>query len=98
VFVTSIVLPFSAVMMSPGRYERPPGMFSQDGTTASTLTGSPSSAIAPIAARTAPPPPMSVFISSMRLAGFREIPPESKVIALPTSPRTTSLRVAEGGS
>ena len=62
----SIVLPLSAVTMSPGRKAWPLGMFSQEGTTVRMRTGRPSSAIAPVAARTAPPPPMSDFISSMR--------------------------------
>ena len=62
----SIVFPLSAVTMSPGRNAWPLGRFSQEGTTARIRTGSSSSAIAPIAARTAPPPPMSDFISSMR--------------------------------
>ena len=34
------------------------------------------------------PPPMSYFIFSMLSAGLMEMPPVSKVTALPTSPRT----------
>jgi hypothetical protein len=34
---------------------------------------------------------MSPFMSCIFSAGFSEIPPASKVIALPTSPSTTSL-------
>src|SRR6266545_1169638 len=71
-------------------------MFSQDGTTARSRTGRPSSAMAPTAARTAAPPPMSDFISSMRSAGLSERPPASKVIALPTSPRTRSPLASDG--
>ena len=44
------------------------------------------------------PPAMSPFMSSIRAAGLSEIPPASKVIDLPTSPSTTSARVAFGGS
>jgi len=76
--------------MSPGRYASPSGMFSAAATTAMVLTGIPISAIAPIAATTAPPPDMSCFISSMNSEGLIEIPPVSNVIALPTSPSTTS--------
>ena len=98
VFVTSIVLPFIAVRMSPGRYAWPPGMFSQDATTLSTRTGRPRSAIAPVASITAAPPAMSPFMSSMRRDGLSEIPPVSNVIALPIRPRTTSAFAGFGGS
>ncbi|GBD46503.1 hypothetical protein HRbin41_01330 [bacterium HR41] len=83
----SIVRPFSAVTMSPGLNAPPSGMFSQAGTTAVTRSGRASSAIAPTASITAAPPDMSNFISCMRWAGLIEIPPLSKVTALPTSPR-----------
>ena len=73
-------------MMSPGRVAVPLGMFSVEGTHATTLTGSPSSAIAAIASSTAAPPDMSIFISSILAEGLMEIPPVSKVTALPTSP------------
>ena len=96
VFVTSIVLPFSAVTMSPGRYDRPLSMFSQAGTTASTRNGRPSSAIAPMVETTAPPPAMSLFISSMRADGLIEMPPVSNVIALPTRPRTMPSTASSG--
>src|ERR671927_59570 len=46
VLFTSIVLPLSAVTMSPGLTERPLGMFSVDGTTARIRAGTPSSAAA----------------------------------------------------
>ena len=62
-------------------------MFSVAGTTAVTVTGSPSSAIAPIASITAAPPDMSNFISCIFAAGLIEIPPVSNVTALPTKPR-----------
>ena len=83
--------------MSPGRKAPPPTAFSLAATTASVRSGSPSSAIAPMPSSTAPPPAMSPFMSSMYSAGLIEIPPVSKVIALPTSPSTTSA-FGEGGS
>jgi hypothetical protein len=84
VLFTSIVLPFIAVTMSPGLTERPLGMFSVAGTTAVMRAGRPSAAIAPIASMTAAPPDMSNFISCIFPAGLIEIPPVSKVTALPT--------------
>ena len=89
VLLTSTVLPFSWVMMSPGRVAVPEGMFSVEGMTATTSSPSPSSAIAATASRTAAPPDMSIFISCMPFEGLIEIPPLSKVTALPTRPRTS---------
>ena len=83
----SIVLPFIAVTMSPGLTAWPPGMFSVAGTTAVIVTGSPSSAMAFIDSSTAAPPDMSNFISLILPLGLIEIPPVSKVTALPTKPR-----------
>ncbi len=60
--------------------------------------GRPSSAIAPVASITAAPPAMSPFMSSMCRAGLSEMPPVSKVIALPTRPSTSSGCVGSGGS
>src|SRR5207253_2247992 len=74
VLTTSIVLPFIALTMSPGRYAWPPGMFSVAATTASTRTGSCRSAIAHVAAITAAPPDMSPFMFSMCSDGFSEMP------------------------
>ena len=88
---TSIVLPFMAVTMSPGLTARPLGMFSVDGTTAVTVAGRPSSAIAAIASMTAAPPDMSNFISCIFADGLIEIPPVSKVTALPTKARCAPL-------
>ncbi len=73
-------------------------MFSDAAATVSTRTGRPSSAIAPVASITAAPPAMSPFMSSMCSEGLSEIPPVSKVIALPTRPSTTSPRAGSGGS
>jgi hypothetical protein len=86
VLLTSIVVPLRAVTMSPGFTERPDGRFSVDPMTATTRAGTPSRAIAPIASSTAAPPDMSNFMFHMLAAGLIEIPPESKVTALPTSP------------
>ncbi len=82
--------------MSPGLTARPLGMFSVAPTTPITRTGSRSRAIAPIASRTAAPPDMSNFISDIFSAGLIEIPPLSKVTALPTS--AISGPVASGPS
>ena len=87
-----------AVRMSPGRKLEPLGMFSTAPTTATTRTCRPSSAIAPMAATTAPPPAMSPFMSSMYSRSLIEMPPVSKVTPLPTSPSTTSERVGQLGS
>ena len=72
-------------MMSPGLIAWPEGMFSVAGTTLSRLTGSPSRAIAAVASITAAPPDMSIFISCILPEGLIEMPPVSKVTALPTS-------------
>ena len=88
VLLISIVVPFDAVTMSPGRIERPFSMFSVAPTTPITRTGSPSRAIAPTAWTTAAPPDMSNFISCIFAAGLIEMPPLSNVTALPTSPST----------
>ena len=79
--------------MSPGRIAWPDGMFSVAPTTPITRTGSPSRAIAPTAATTAAPPDMSNFISCIFAAGLIEMPPVSKVTALPTRPSTGPRRV-----
>ncbi len=88
VLLISIVVPFAAVTMSPGRIAWPDGMFSVAPTTPITRTGSPSRAIAPTAATTAAPPDMSNFISCIFAAGLIEMPPVSNVTALPTRPST----------
>ena len=82
--LTSIVLPFIAVTMSPGLTAWPLGMFSVDGTTAVSVTGRPSRAMPATASITAAPPDMSNFISCIFEEGLIEIPPVSKVTALPT--------------
>ena len=61
-------------------------MFSVDGTTPISSTGSSSSATAAIASSTAAPPDMSIFISCIPEDGLIEMPPLSKVTALPTRP------------
>ncbi len=77
--------------MSPGLTERPLGRFSVAPTTATSLTGSRSRAIAPTASITAAPPDMSNFISDIFGPGFSEMPPLSNVTALPTKPSTGPL-------
>jgi hypothetical protein len=79
-----MVLPFIAVTMSPGLTAVPLGMFSVEGTTAVSVTGRPRRAIAPVASITAAPPDMSNFISCIFAEGLIEMPPVSKVTALPT--------------
>ena len=93
----STVLPAALVRTSPGLTALPPGMFSVIGTMATTRTGAFSRAIADIAQITAAPPDMSSFILSMLSAGLIEMPPVSKVMPLPTRPRTTP-GTALGGS
>ena len=70
--------------MSPGLTALPLGMFSVAGTTAVIVTGSASLAIASIDSSTAAPPDMSNFISAIFAPGLSEMPPVSKVTALPT--------------
>ena len=65
VLSTSTVRPPYIVSTSPGRVEAPETMFSAIGTTVVTRTGSPSSAIANVAATTAAAPAMSHFIVVM---------------------------------
>ena len=89
VLVTSMVLPLIAVITSLGFSALLLGMFSVAGTTASTSPGTSISAIRPMAAMTAAPPAMSIFISSIPAEGLMEIPPLSKVTPLPTRPSTS---------
>ncbi len=72
-------------MISPGLYEVADGIFSTDGIMPTTLTANFIEATARIMARTVQPPHLSNFISSIFSPGFIEIPPVSKVTALPTS-------------
>ena len=97
VLMTSMVVPFMAVRTSPGLTAWPLGMFSVDGTTASTSTGRPRAATRPAPSITAAPPHMSIFMSSMPLEGLMEMPPLSKVTALPTSPSTSPRRATRLG-
>ena len=76
-------------MMSPGLTAVPLGMFSVEGMTARMLIGTSSFAIAETASRTAAAPDMSIFISCIPADGLIEMPPESKVTPLPTSPRVS---------
>ena len=81
----SMVLPFIARTMSPGRCALPPGMFSTAGTTPKTLILGFMRPIARMAPMTEAPPDMSPFMSPMPAACFSEMPPVSNVIPLPTS-------------
>ena len=98
VFVTSIVLPFTALTMSPGRYASPPGMFSQAATTARTRTGIPSSRDRAAAASTAAPPPMSVFMSLMRSGRLDRDPAGVERDRLADEPQHELGRAGSGGS
>ncbi len=85
--MTSIVFPDLEVSTSPGRMALPEGRFSTAGIRPTTLSGRPRVATAVMAPRTAAPPPMSIFISSIPSEGFSEMPPASKTTPLPI--RTT---------
>ncbi len=69
-------------------------MFSAAATSPVTLWETPSFASADMAAITAAPPAMSVFMVFMPSFGFSESPPLSKVMPLPTS---TTCRSGAGG-
>ena len=71
--------------MSPGFCAAASGRFSDDGTKPRTRWRGFSSGRMEKRPRTAAPPHMSYFISSIFLPGFREMPPESKVSPLPTT-------------
>ena len=86
-------------MTSVGRIAVPLSMFSQAGSTPVTDSGSPSSAMAPIAPTTAAPPAMSAFCWTMSDCGLRKYPPVSNVTDLPTSAsRGASARRAARGA
>ena len=74
VLLISIVLPFAARRMSPGRNASPPGRFSAAARTAIARTGSPSAAIAPMPCSAPAPPAMSPFMSSMLRGGLQRDP------------------------
>ena len=76
--------------MSPGRVECEPGMFSTAGATARSGVPGASWATVAMAAITVHAPVLSIFISSIRLAGLMLIPPESKQTPLPTMARWRS--------
>ena len=95
--MTSTVLPLAPVRTSPGFIARPPGMFSVVGTMPIDADRRACSrAMARIAQMTAAPPAMSSFIRSMPSAGLIEMPPVSKVMPLPTRPRTGAAGCARG--
>ena len=81
---TSMVLPESVVMTSPGRCAFAAGMFSAMHVIPTTLPSYPVDASACIVPKTVADPPISYFISSMLAPGLSEIPPVSNVIPFPT--------------
>ena len=83
--------------MSPGFCALPPGIFSVEGTTQTTLTLGLSAARARIAPSMVAPPAMSYFIFSIPSAGLIEMPPVSKVTAFPTKPITGAPGFALAG-
>ena len=78
-------LPFLAVKMSPGRWAFASGRFSAQQRIPTTFTSGFSRPSARRLKSTAAAPAMSPFISHILSPGFRLMPPESKVIPLPTS-------------
>jgi hypothetical protein len=74
----------AALTTSPGLFALPSGMFSEVGTKPCTSTSGSNPASAWNAPRTAAPPDISYFISSIRAEGLMLVPPESKVSPLPT--------------
>ena len=76
---TAIVFLFMAVTTSPGLTAFPEGMFSQRGTSPTTLTGHSSWAMAITVATTQAAPPMSPFMVAIPAEGLMDIPPVSKV-------------------
>jgi len=66
-------------------------MFSTSGTTPVTATSGLSAAMAFIAATTAAPPDMSVFMRCIRSGSLSEMPPVSNVTPFPTRPRTAAF-------
>ena len=87
VLMISMVLPFIARTTSPGRCAEPPGIFSVAATMPVTLMRGRSCPRACIAPSTEAPPAISPFIDSIPAAGFSDMPPVSKVMPLPISPR-----------
>ncbi len=81
----STVLPDRVVTMSPGRVARPSGMFSVQGMMPTTRRGTSERPSASNSPRMAAAPAMSPFISCILAAGFRLMPPVSKVMPLPTN-------------
>ncbi len=80
-----MVMPAMLVTTSPGFVAVPLGRFSQAATMPTTFRRGFSSAMALIVPSTLAAPHMSNFISSMPAPGLMEMPPESKVMPLPTS-------------
>ena len=77
--------------MSPGRWALASGMFSAQQRTPTTFTSGRRRPRARMVRSTAAAPAMSPFISHMNSGFFRLMPPESKVIPLPTSATVSAL-------
>ena len=73
-------------------------MLSVIGVMPTTRTPTPSAGSAHIAEITAAAPPMSHFMSIIDAAGFRDRPPESKVMPLPTRATVGVSSSAPSGS
>ena len=73
--------------MSPGLWAFPPGIFSTSPTTPTALIFAFLSAKFFINPATTADPAISYVISSINLAGFKEIPPVSKQTPFPTNAR-----------
>src|SRR5699024_6641324 len=80
-----MVCPDKLVTTSPGLLALTPGIFSQEAISPITSRSRSNSATVRIVPSTLAAPHMSYFISSRFFAGFKEMPPESKVMPLPTS-------------
>ena len=76
---------------SPGRCALASGIFSTRPTSPITFALAFLKARVFITPATTPAPPISIVISSMPPAGFKEIPPVSKTTPLPTSANGCSL-------
>ena len=79
-----MVSPFIDLTISPGLWAVLEGIFSTNPTNPITLALAFLFAKASIVPATTPAPPISMVISSIPPAGFREIPPVSKTTPLPT--------------
>mmetsp|Transcript_13137 Transcript_13137/g.46124 ORF Transcript_13137/g.46124 Transcript_13137/m.46124 type:complete len:205 (-) Transcript_13137:998-1612(-) len=87
----SVVMPFLATRMSPGRKETASTLFSAAAIRTRSLTFSLSRMIMWARPRTSAEPPMSFFICRIPDAGLMSSPPVSNVMPFPTSVTLGSL-------